>query len=87
MATKTKEQLLQTIAKARAELQRHEARETKARRARETRQKIIIGGWVMKNQPALVEQVKKSITRPVDLAAFGIKPESKNDPMGQANAG
>lgn len=73
MATKTREQLLQIIAKAKAEIQRKDARESKARRAAETRQKIIIGGWVMKNRPELVEEVKKSLSRPVDLAAFQVK--------------
>lgn len=46
------------------------AQESKEKRARETRQKAIIGAWVMQNRPELVANIIANLTRDQDKAAF-----------------
>lgn len=46
------------------------AQESKEKRARETRQKTIIGAWVMKERPELVKNIIANLTREQDKAAF-----------------
>lgn len=46
------------------------ARDAKEKRALETRQKTIIGAWVMQQRPELVQQIIANLTRDQDKAAF-----------------
>lgn len=46
------------------------AQEAKEKRALETRQKTIIGAWVMKERPKLVQEIIDNLTRDQDKAAF-----------------
>jgi vacuolar-type H+-ATPase subunit I/STV1 len=46
------------------------SKENKNERARKTRQTIIIGGWLMANEPEKVNQIIASLTREQDKKAF-----------------
>lgn len=46
------------------------AQESKEKRARETRQKTIIGAWVMQHRQPLVAEIIANLTREQDKAAF-----------------
>lgn len=70
MATKTREQIQAQIDKLKARQRQLDAREAKAERARDTRQKIVIGGWVKANRPDVWAEAVGSLVRPADKAAF-----------------
>ncbi len=70
MASKTQADLQAQIDRLRARQRQLAARENKAVRARETKQKIIVGGWVKTHRPELWSEVVRSLERPSDKAAF-----------------
>ena len=43
-------------------------------RKTENKQKIILGGWLMQHDKAMVETIKNKLTRPQDLKAFDLPP-------------
>lgn len=59
------------------------ARESVEKRKNETRQKIILGGFLLENDPAMVEMIKGKLKRPQDLKAFGISPSSASAPASE----
>lgn len=50
------------------------AKESDAERRIRTRQAAILGGWLLANDPALVETIKNKLTRDQDRNAFGLEP-------------
>lgn len=50
------------------------ARESSIERAKRTRQAVIIGSWLMANDPQRVQQIIAGLTRDQDKAAFDIAP-------------
>jgi hypothetical protein len=61
--------------------------EAKAKRALETRQKAIIGAWIMQNRPELVVNIIDNLTRDQDKAAFaGFAPSKTDTPRQTATA-
>lgn len=50
------------------------AHENSIERAKRTRQAIIIGSWLMANDPQRVEQIIAGLTRDQDRSAFDLAP-------------
>jgi hypothetical protein len=48
------------------------ARDSEKERASRTRKAVIIGTWVMANDPALVSKIVAGLTRDQDKLAFGV---------------
>jgi pantothenate kinase-related protein Tda10 len=46
------------------------AKTNKSERAKRTRQAVILGGWLMANEPQKVAQIVASLTREQDKKAF-----------------
>ena len=79
-ARKRADALAAEAAQARARAQRLEAVERekmeKARRADDTRRKVLLGAYVMHAQPDVANSVEFAgwLTRPTDRALFGLQP-------------
>lgn len=50
------------------------ARQKRAEREQSTRQKIILGGWLLTHDQECVESIKAGLTRDQDRIAFGLPP-------------
>lgn len=74
MAKKT----IEEIDKQRAQLQAQKdailMRQKNAEREQSTRQKIILGGWLLTHDQECVESIKAGLTRDQDRIAFGLPP-------------
>ncbi|WP_371434650.1 hypothetical protein [Polaromonas sp.] len=55
-------------------------REQKAKRDKETRQKAILGGWIMANEPDTMQRIVARLARPQDRAAFDLDEASIAQP-------
>lgn len=69
---KTVAELDEKIRQLQAQKQRIAARDAAERRKRRNRQAIILGGWLMANDPQRVQQIVELLTRPQDRAAFDL---------------
>ena len=71
-ARKTIEEIDQQMAQLKALREKITARQSQEKRKNETRKKIILGGFLIDNDPATVEKIIAQLIRPQDLRAFGI---------------
>jgi hypothetical protein len=74
MAKRTIEEINKAIKQMEAQRDAIFQRQKTVEREQSTRQKIIIGGWVLANDQELVEKVKNSLKRDQDRKAFGMEP-------------
>lgn len=51
-----------------------EAETASAERRLRTRRAVIVGGWLIANEPETVSRIVQGLTRPQDRAAFGLEP-------------
>lgn len=71
------------LAQLQVQRQKLQVQEAKRERARRAQQLAILGGWLMANDPAMVEMIKASLKRRQDRAAFGLPPlDAKADDLG-----
>jgi lipid II:glycine glycyltransferase (peptidoglycan interpeptide bridge formation enzyme) len=64
------EQIEQKIKQLKAQKAAIDAKSSKLERAKKTRQKIVIGAWIIANEPQKVIQIVASLTREQDRKAF-----------------
>lgn len=69
---KTIEELDKQIRQMQAQKDNLLQKQKRAERENLTRQKIILGGWMLANNPEQVEAVKAELTRDQDRIAFGL---------------
>lgn len=62
-------------------------RQKTAERKEIARQKIILGGWLLTNDLARVEEIKVALVRDQDRAAFGLQPLDDKKTLINAEAG
>lgn len=74
MAKKTIAELDEVIKQYQKQKETILQRQKNAEREHSTRQKIVLGGWLLANDLALVEKVKAGLTRDQDRKAFGLEP-------------
>ena len=69
---KTIEEIDKQIAQLKAKKMAMTAREGKLSRNVRTRQQIILGGWLLANDPQRTDKIKSLLTRAQDRAAFAL---------------
>lgn len=72
MAKRTIEELNKVIEQAQKQKETILQKLKNQEREQSTRQKIILGGWILANDLELVEKVKEGLTRDQDRIAFGL---------------
>jgi hypothetical protein len=87
MAKKTIEDYDKEITKIQAQRDAIIQRQKKAEREQVTRQKIILGGWLVANDSERVESIKATLTRDQDRSAFGLQPLDDKKTLTNAEAG
>lgn len=70
------------IEQLKAQRQKIVVKEAHVKRSNETRQKTILGGWLMAHNPSLTSEIIASLRRPQDRAAFGL--ETVSDAQGSS---
>lgn len=71
------------LAQLQVQKQQLQAQEARRARAKRAQQLAILGGWLMANDPAMVEMIKRALTRKQDRAAFGLPPlDAQADDLG-----
>ena len=73
-APRTLAQIDLEMAKLKALREQVAARESALKRKNETRQKIILGGFLLENDKAAVEKIKEQLKRVQDRKVFGLEP-------------
>lgn len=74
MAKRTIEELNKVIEQAQKQKSDILQKLKNQEREQSTRQKIIIGGWMLANDLERIEKIKAALTRDQDRAAFGLDP-------------
>lgn len=87
MAKKTIEDYDKEIRQIQAQRDAIIQRQKKAEREQSTRQKIILGGWLVANDLERVESIKATLTRDQDRAAFDLQPLDDKKALTNAEAG
>lgn len=80
---KTIAELEKAIAQLNQQKLQLQAQEEKKKRALETKQKAILGGWLMANDPDQVKRIVAKLKRPQDRKAFNLQ-EGVGDLAGRA---
>jgi len=91
---KTKIERLQAIEQKLAELlakkRSIESEQTAVQRRERNHRCVILGAWLVANEPDQVERIKAQLTRPQDRAAFGLPPvamRNEQAPVGYSSQG
>lgn len=77
MAKRTVEDIDKRIAQLKAVKDKITALKSVQKRKDETRQKIVLGGYLLRNEPLMVDRIKVTLTRDADRAVFGMPPLPK----------
>jgi hypothetical protein len=76
VARKTIAEIDLQMSQLKAQREKLTARQSAEKRKNETRQKIILGGFLMENEPSMVESIKARLTRAQDRKAFDLESTS-----------